>query len=277
MIPGNDEERVKIIDTSVFQGAIDWGQVKDSGVSGVYNRLTHTDGKTLDPLFAENWRRQKDAGLNRGFYALHYGWLDPVQTAETSMNLFYEATQGDYFAGEMRPALDVEPSSAILPAIDFAKHLRSQLLTLEQLFRAKFMIYTSARCFKFINPNNDQSWVSDHDLWIANYIFDYQLVGRRTKTWRDFIPTFQPAIPNGWKDFTVWQAFGDDGMQTGVDTPCDLDLFNGTHDDYSQWMADYHREKKGNVGVSELTAHQKYERLKDAQFAKHDEKINPGE
>lgn len=221
----------RIIDVSKHNGPINWQAVKDSGVIGTYIRAVDDDGVSPDPMFAQNWRGAKEAGLSRGFYSLFYGWLDPTATAKNAVKIVRERSDGDWWMGEWRPALDVEDGSKTHPVPILARNVSLQLETLERETFIQPLIYTSKYFWSFIDPNDTETWASQYALWNANYVYDPEVFGRRSKTWKDFPQDFRVAIPAVWKTYTLWQWVGDAGMNEGVDTACDLDTLNGEMDD----------------------------------------------
>ncbi len=59
------------VDVSKFQGAIDWPRAAGAGVSFAFIKATE-GGDRLDPLFKENWRAARRAGIPRGAYHFYY-------------------------------------------------------------------------------------------------------------------------------------------------------------------------------------------------------------
>ena len=104
-----DSERVYDgIDVSVYQGEIDFEEVRRSGIKVVYIRAGYGIGE-VDEYFRRNAEEAKKAGLRFGFYF--------YVTARTP----YEAElQGRYFASlindtgyDCRPAMDFEEYSGL--------------------------------------------------------------------------------------------------------------------------------------------------------------------
>jgi len=223
---------IKIIDVSKNNGVINWQAVKESGVIGAFIRAVDDDGFSPDPMFAQNWRLAKEAGLSRGFYSIFYGWLDPVETAKNAVKIVRERSDGDLWMGEWRPALDVEPVNQYQPASVLAQKVKLQLEMLERETFKQPIIYTSANCWQFINPSSDAMWASQYALWLAHYVYGVGKngEGRRSKTWDDFQPDFQVSKPPAWKTYALWQWVGDAGMNDGVPTACDLNVINGAID-----------------------------------------------
>jgi len=216
---------IKIIDVSKYQGEIDWLAVKDSGVVGAFIRAVDDDGVSPDPTFERNWRMSKEAGLMRGFYSINYAWLPPVETAQKAVKIVRERSDGDWWMGEWRPALDVEPDK---PYPHHAAHVRLQLQTLEAETGKQPIIYTSAQCWNRVDPNNEHTWASNYALWIANYWYP----ATHSTTWEMFntLPPTMPLLPAAWKKYTLWQWAGNDGVQEGIATKCDLNVLNGDLD-----------------------------------------------
>ena len=64
------------IDVSRYQGRIDWAAVRDAGTQFAFVKATE-GGDYVDPMFAENWRGARRAGVPRGAYHFMY-WCRPA-------------------------------------------------------------------------------------------------------------------------------------------------------------------------------------------------------
>src|SRR5262245_47120900 len=59
--------KVRGVDVSAHQGAIDWRTLKSDGVSFAFIKATE-GGDFTDAEFASNWRESRNAGIPRGAY-----------------------------------------------------------------------------------------------------------------------------------------------------------------------------------------------------------------
>ena len=225
---------VKGIDTSKYQQAIDWRQVKAAGVDFAYIRVTDDDGLSPDPMFERNWRESKDAGLLRGFYVPFYAWNDPVKVAEKVFSIVDPIDRGDWWMGELPIAIDVEPSK-IYKSLEYQWfQLLRTIDEIETRCLVNTIVYTGQPTWDyFVNPNKSFSFDKLPDLWHAGYIWSMPHVTTFEQHWSDGYKPFR--LPNLWLDYKLWQWAGDDGRVDGVETACDLDIFNGTYEELVSW------------------------------------------
>ena len=232
---------IRGIDISKYQQVIDWRKVKASGVVFVYIRVLDDDGLRIDPYFNLNWTQSKNVGMLRGAYIPFYAWNDPMQVARNVFNALDPIERGDWWMGELPIAIDYEPHEITRSPAFMQQRLLTVINEIERLCLVKPIIYTSAYTWDtYVNPKGDFVLDPLLDLWVANYIFDYQKVGRRVTTWDKLdaaFPTFNPAIPNTWKFIgeDIWQAAGDDGFVDGVANACDMDHWRGTYQELVEW------------------------------------------
>lgn len=91
------------IDVSVYQGDIDFEQVKNSGIEVVYIRAGYGFSVT-DPKFEENYTNATKAGLKCGAY--YFVTARNTEQAYLQATRFAELISGKTFAA--RPAMDFE-------------------------------------------------------------------------------------------------------------------------------------------------------------------------
>ncbi|MGN1194330.1 MAG: GH25 family lysozyme [Acutalibacteraceae bacterium] len=193
-----DSERVYDgIDVSVYQGEIDFDEVKRSGIRVVYIRAGYAVGQE-DEYFSRNTQQARKAGLRFGFYF--------YVTARTP----YEAElQGRYFASiisgtgyDCRPVMDFEEYSG-LSHTEIKNIGLSFIRALEERTRHLPMLYTDAYAASLI-------WGSDfsrYPLWVA-----------------DYGPTEPDVTGDTWKSWAGFQ-YSDTGRISGIDASVDLDKF----------------------------------------------------
>lgn len=224
---------VRGIDISKYNQVTDWRKVKASGVEFVYIRVLDDDGLTIDPFFALHWKQAKEVGLLRGAYVPFYAWNDPIQVANKVFDALIMQEAGDWWAGELPIAIDVEPSQ-VYKSVEYQWHQLTTLIAkIESLCLVHPIIYTGQPTWdSFVNPNRDITFETLPDLWHAGYI--WAMPHETTfAAWQD---SFRPyKLPNNWTDWKIWQWAGDDGRVDGIESACDLDVFNGTFAELVAW------------------------------------------
>lgn len=88
--PPSDSTIYQGIDVSKWQGAIDFNQVRDSGIQVVYIRSSY--GTNQDPYFRRNYEGAKAAGLKVGFY--HNVTATTVAEAQRQARYFLSVIAG---------------------------------------------------------------------------------------------------------------------------------------------------------------------------------------
>ena len=112
--------KVKAIDVSVYQGSIDWGQVKDSGVEVAILRAGY--GRTAsqkDSKFDEYYAGAKAVGMKVGAY--WYAYADSVEDAKREAAACMEVIKGKKF--EYPIYYDVEERSILDRGSDFVNSI----------------------------------------------------------------------------------------------------------------------------------------------------------
>jgi lysozyme len=189
----NNSARLKGIDVSHYQGAIDWAQVNKSDVEFVF--IKATQGKnTVDPHFKANWQGSKQVNLLRGVY--HY--LDPSIDATKQAQHFLATTESHF--GELPPVVDIEAFEK-QSAADVVKSLTAYISVINKVSLCAPIIYSSSG---FLNDLKYEDF-GEHILWLA-----------------DYNPT--PKIPHGWKVWTFWQ-FKSNGKIQGIASDVDVSYF----------------------------------------------------
>lgn len=188
------------VDVSTFQGAIDWTQVAQAGISFGYARAM--DGTTfIDPTFQTNFAGMKSAGVKRGAYI----YFEPGQDPTAQANAFLSSlSQAGFTFGDLIPAIDVEVTGGLPPSILESK-LQTMVQTIQAALGVRPVIYTAAG---FWNSSVGSAAFAGNPLWIAN--------------WGVACPT----IPHGWTTWTLWQ-YSDAGSVPGIPGSVDLDQSNG--------------------------------------------------
>lgn len=191
---------VKGIDVSVYQGTVNWSQVKGAGVQFAFVRVS--DGKnSLDTQFANNWKNTKTAGVIRGTYQFFRPSQDPIVQADLLLSQL--SKNGGMQPGDLPPVLDLESTDS-QPAATVVARAKQWLAHVEAALGVRPIVYTAAFMSNVIGNN-----FGGYTLWVANY------------------GATCPTMPSGWTDWHFWQN-ADNGQVSGVTTGgVDTNVFNG--------------------------------------------------
>ena len=188
------------VDVSVYQGNVNWSQIKGSGRQFAFVRIS--DGlNSPDTKFAQNWPGMKAAGMVRGAYQ----FFRPSQDAglQAQMVLDKLAAAGGLMPGDLPPVLDLESADSLASSVVVAQ-AKVWLTKIEAAIKVKPIVYTAAFMSSVIGTN-----FGGYTLWVANY------------------GTTCPTMPSGWTDWHFWQN-ADNGNVPGISGGVDTDFFNGT-------------------------------------------------
>lgn len=188
------------IDVSYYQGNVAWAQVKSSGRSFAFARVS--DGvNTVDTKFAQNWPAMKAAGLTRGVYQ----FFRPSQDASAQAQLLIDklTASGGLKPGDLPPVLDLESADGLAAATVVAR-AKIWLAKVEAKYGVKPIVYTAA----FMTPVIGSNFTA-YPLWVANY------------------QTTCPTMPGAWTKWKFWQN-SDSGSVPGVSGNVDTNLFDGS-------------------------------------------------
>jgi lysozyme len=195
------------IDVSKWQGAINWTQVANDGISFAIARASY--GSTgVDPWYAENHAGAEAAGIAFGAY--HYANPDKTP-ADAVAEADHFVDSAELQGSNLVPVLDLESTGGLGPR-KLRAWARAWLGRVEERLGVKASIYTS-RYFWRDRMGNSQ-WFSNngHRLWIAHWGVE------------------QPKLPaQNWagRGWTLWQH-SSQGRVAGIDGPVDLDRYRGT-------------------------------------------------
>jgi len=195
--------KLRGLDVSNWQGAIDWPRVAAQGLSFAYVKAT--EGTTFcDPYFSENTKGATDAGLAVGAY--HFFRAQSTGEAFAEAEFFLKQTEG--FRLSLPPALDIE----IPPTGDPAAFQGAVVAWLE---------YVSARTPRtavvysypaFITQYLDDPRIAEYPLWIASW---------------DRMPT---GTIGAWEKWAFWQ-YTCSGSLNGISGRVCLDIHQGALDE----------------------------------------------
>ena len=183
------------LDVSVWQGEIDFAQVKAAGKTVVYIRAGY--GHAEDTRFRENAAKAREAGLKTGFY-FYVTAENPAQARQ----------QAAYFAELLR-----EVSYDCRPAVDFEQYgslSHAQLNAIALAFAQTLEARTGITPVFYTNAYSAASiWeesLTRYPLWIADY-------GPK-----------EPESIGPWRSWVGFQ-YEDNGRVPGIVGNVDLDRF----------------------------------------------------
>ncbi len=186
------------IDVSHYQGSIDWGKVRASGVDFAFAKAAQGTG-TSDSKFAANWVGMKAAGVLRGAYDFYNVGADPAAQAKTFLGKF------KLEPGDLPPMVDIETESVGAETnANLIADLHAYCDAIKKACGVAPFIYTGPG---FWNAHLDGGF-SDCPLWVAEY------------------GVSKPKPVTGWKYWTIWQ-YSQSGSVPGISGAVDLDYFNG--------------------------------------------------
>ena len=199
-------------DVSKYQTNIDWDAARSNGISFAFIKATE-GGDRVDDKFREHWTNARSAGVPRGAYHFYY-FCRPAseQAAWYIRNVPREK-------GAMPPVLDMEwnPDSPTCKLRPSAATVRSEmkifLETVERYYGKKPIIYTSIDFF----DDNNLATFTGYRYWLRS------VAGHPTEKY-------------GSHPFSFWQYTGT-GVIPGIRGNADINVFNGTHREWRQWIA----------------------------------------
>lgn len=199
-ISADTDEVFSGIDVSVYQGDIDFEQVKNSGIEVVYIRAGYGFSVT-DPKFEENYTNATKTGLKCGAY--YFVTARNTEQAYLQATRFAELISGKTFAA--RPAMDFEEFGSLgknginLVGLAFMQKLR-------ELTGIVPILYTDA-----YNASETWDWnFAQFPLWVADYGAEEPYV-----------------TSNIWQRYAGFQ-YSDRGEIPGIYGNVDLDRFTSS-------------------------------------------------
>lgn len=199
-ISADTDEVFSGIDVSVYQGDMNFEQVKNSGIEVVYIRAGYGFSVT-DPKFEENYTNATKAGLKCGAY--YFVTARNTEQAYLQATRFAELISGKTFAA--RPAMDFEEFGSLgknginLVGLAFMQKLR-------ELTGIVPILYTDA-----YNASETWDWnFAQFPLWVADYDAEEPYV-----------------TSNIWQSYAGFQ-YSDRGDIPGIYGNVDLDRFTSS-------------------------------------------------
>ncbi|SER79499.1 glycoside hydrolase family 25 protein [Corynebacterium cystitidis] len=180
--------------------AIEWSSVAADGQRYAFIKATEGYGFTNE-FYAQDVEAANNAGLLTGAYHYARPATDPHIQAAHFATVMAQAP-----ATSLPPVLDIEVSEGLSP-VQLQDWTRTFLKELKALTGKTPMIYTYRYFWHDAMANTSE--FSEYPLWLAAY------------------QNHAPAPVGGWSTISFWQR-SDNGRVAGIDTPVDMNLFNGS-------------------------------------------------
>jgi lysozyme len=198
------------IDVSRWQGAIDWPQVRASGIAFAFIKATE-GGDHTDPLFPDNWQGAARAGVPRAAYHFYYFCRPAAEQARW----FISHVPRDPAA--LPPVLDLEwnHTSRSCPHRPDPATVRAEAARFLDILTAHYgqrpIIYTTVDFYRDTG------------------------IGRlpNTEFWLRSVAGHPSAVYPGQR-WSFWQYTGT-GRIAGVTGPVDINVFSGSVADWRRW------------------------------------------
>ena len=189
--------------------SIAWHEVRDDNHKFAIIKATEGQDYT-DNAFAKFAQGAIDSGMAVGAYHYARPAKDPVSQAQ-NLARAYNSVPGL----SLPPVLDIEVDEGLNPD-ELKEWTRTFLTEVENETGRRPMLYTY-RYFWLEQMGNTEEF-SDYPLWLAAY---------QNKA---------PAPVGGWDKVDIWQR-SESGNVAGINTPVDLNLFNGNHGQFARFTA----------------------------------------
>ena len=194
--PPSDSTIYQGIDVSKWQGAIDFNQVRDSGIQVVYIRSSY--GTNQDPYFRRNYEGAKAAGLKVGFY--HNVTATTVAEAQRQARYFLSVIAGT--SPDCRLAMDFETFDGLSAQEVNAISLAFMEVMTEESGLPGVVYANTYTARTILSPGLAQQY----PLWVAHY------------------GVFQPGDNGKWRSWIGWQ-YTSTGRVPGISGNVDRDQF----------------------------------------------------
>lgn len=219
-----EKYEIRGVDVSEYQGEIDWKTLSSQDIDFAF--IKATEGSSYkDPYFTKNYEQLNETNLLVGAY--HFFSFDS-SGEEQAKN--YIETVGT-----------VEEDKIILPIVDFEfygdkeknlpnkedaqKELQELLNKMEKKYKIKPLIYATKKAYDIYIKDN----FTDYDIWIRNILTE-------------------PSLEENRK-WTFWQYTGRARLNgyDGKEKFIDLNVFNGSKEDFENYIESIKQEKKNKL------------------------------
>lgn len=201
--PSLQKYPVRGVDVSSYQGVIDWKVLASQNLSFAFIKATEGSSH-VDPYFSRNFEAAVKQGLRVSAY--HFFSFQSmgktqadnyIRTVEKKDNMLPPVVDFEFYSGMPNP----------LPPIEETRKQLSDLLSfLENYYGMKPIIYATKRSYK----KYLKGYFDEYDFWMRDIYFE------PSAEWK-FWQYSNRGLLNGYK---------------GSEKYIDLDVFNGTMDDF---------------------------------------------
>ena len=216
-----EKYEIKGVDVSEYQGEIDWNKIKDQGISFAFIKATEgKEGK--DNYFDSNFQKLKEMDILIGCYHFFSFESSGEEQATNYINVVGNIENDESL---ILPIIDVEYYNYYKKAKPnkerILQELQKMLDKLEKTYKIKPMIYTTE---EFYNDYIQNSFLN-YDIWIRNILIKPKLENRE------------------WK---FWQYTGRGRLEgyEGSEKFIDLNVFNGSKEEFDKFIQSKKQEKK---------------------------------
>jgi lysozyme len=229
-----------LIDTSHWDPGIDWNILKSNKVLSAI--IKATDGHNgIDKMFHTHCAGAKAEGMVLGAYHFFRPWIDNA-SIEKQAQFFL-----DHITDEPIKfiAIDLEEytknsADKVAPSL-YSRRVKVACDYLTSHSDLPLVIYTRKSYLDLYSPQV-YDWLGNFKLWLAQWRYtlaDFQK-GQMTiswdELWANHLPPYSgPTVPPSNSDWTLWQWAANKFFVPGITTPVDLNVFNGTKDEFFQW------------------------------------------
>jgi lysozyme len=206
--PDRQKFPIRGIDISNFQANIDWNRIDPVEVNFVLMKATE-GGDFKDKMFNSNWQNVRSRKLVTGAYHFFTFCKSGQEQAKNYMDSVPIA------AHTLPPVIDLEFAGnckSVPTRSGLEKELNTFIDLVQQKYRKRPILYVTHEFYDaYLRDRypNSPIWISDF------YSFDKLPVLSDRKLW------------------LFWQ-YSERGRVTGVNSPVDLDVFNGNRDEFDR-------------------------------------------
>lgn len=205
--PDPDIYKVRGIDVSHHQHIIDWEEVKSSDIYFAFIKATEGDD-FKDTMFDINWHNAIANNIIPGayhFYSLRYPGISQA-------NNFIDSVPNIHYM--LPPVIDLEygGNSILRPTkLEFIKELSSFISVIKEYYKKEPILYTTKDFYDdYLHPE-----FMNYKIWIRSIFTEPHKIG--------------------FTEWTFWQ-YNARGSIDGIDGFVDLNVFNGTHEEFNNLL-----------------------------------------
>jgi GH25 family lysozyme M1 (1,4-beta-N-acetylmuramidase) len=239
------------LDEDELDSELDPGELSTAGITAVIHKITQgayeVKGQDIDPRYCEREISLRAEGIDM----MAYTWVDPIYSAQRhydwNMRIIekYGVTPSAFWLDIEQYWADWSNYNKLLSSKQISDVTQQLAEKMSAALDVPVGIY-SRLSFMDAYSREMLKWVYKYPLWLASWLWKAGV--EPLPDWDTFKayklpPDYSaPILPAGASAFTLWQFTGDRFRLPGiyarnrVPSPVDINLFNGTHDQYYQWL-----------------------------------------